>query len=83
MLQSTLGEDSLQELSLIAANGTPVREEVEIGVESADALEVIELPSGLEQELVPLDKCAQFTYTMDRTIFHVNENVAITYYYIE
>ena len=65
VLRSALDEDSLQELSVIAANGTPVREEFGIGVESADALEVIDLPSGLEQELAPEDKYVQFTYTMD------------------
>ena len=74
-------------LSLIAANGTPVREELVlefgIGVESADALDVIVLPSGWEQELATEDKYAQFTYTMDGTIFRVNENIAITYYYVD
>ena len=44
VLRSALGEDILQELSRISANGTLVREEFGIGVESADALEVIELP---------------------------------------
>ena len=83
VLRSALGEHSLQELSLLAANGTPVREEFVIGVESADILEVIDLPSGLEQELAPGDKYAQFTNTMDGTIVHVNKNVAITYFHVD